>query len=290
MTTTDRPETPEPAGRPAVVPPPAEPALEQGRAGHGHMDPRASVLAGELPCGYLAPDGACHFQYVIGEMTGVEEDLLSAKGPWLPRLNQILGQRLVRLGALTERAPLLAAADALTSEDRGLLLIALRRASLGDIYEVKALCPACKRQGTFSIDLAALAVTPMPDRTQRTFTVALPSGRVATWHVMAPADEEWANRQAKRFEGERPTLIILARLDALDGVALDRAKGFDAARAAVRALPTRDRQALRAAFERHEGGVDDEVTFDCPDCGQEWTSALDVAQAGFFFPSALAER
>lgn len=280
--------TPEPAGRPAVVP--AEPAPEQGRVGAGHLDPRASGVWGELPCGHLTPDGAVHFQYGMAEMTGAEEDLLSARGPWLPRLNQILGQCLIRLGALTDRAALLGAAAALTSEDRGLLLIALRRASLGDVYEVKAACPGCAKQGTFSVDLAALEVTPMPDRAQRTFTTALPSGRVATWHVMAPADEEWTNKQAKRFAGEQPTLILLARLDTIDGAALDRAKGFDAARAAVRALPLRDRQALRADFDAREGGVDDQVEFACPDCGQEWKGALDVAQPGFFFPSATPGR
>jgi hypothetical protein len=262
--------------------------LEQGAAGCDVHEPRAATLSGELPCGHLDAAGTVHSSYVVNEMTGTEEDLLAGKGPVIPRLNRVIGNCLVSLGAITARADLQAAASALTSMDRMVLLIALRRASLGDAYDMKIACPACHKVAAFAVDLSGLAITPMPDRAVRVFTEPLPSGRVATWHVMGVVDEEWAARKRRGNEDDLLTLALLARVSQVGAVALDREGGWAAARAALKALPARDREALRRAFDAREGGVDDEVAFACEGCGHEWTAQLDVAQPGFFFPSAAS--
>ena len=264
--------------------------LEQGAAGMDVHEPRAAVLSGELPCGHLDAEGRVHFAYVVTEMTGVEEDLLAGKGPVIPRLNRVIGNCLVSLGSITERAALHAAAGALTSMDRMVLLIALRRASLGDAYDMRMGCPACHREAAFAVDLSGLEVTPMPDRTVRVFTEPLPSGRLATWHVMSTEDEEWASRKRRGNEDDLLTLSMLARVSHVGSVVLDRERGWAAARDALKALPMRDRERLRIAFDEREGGVDDEVEFACAECGHEWRASLDVAQPGFFFPSAASGR
>ena len=202
----------------------------------------------------------------------------------------MIGNCLVSLGSITDPLALHAAAQALTSMDRMVLLIALRRASLGDAYDMRMGCPSCHREAAFGVDLSGLEVTPMPDRTVRTFTEPLPSGRVATWHVMMTEDEEWAARKRRGNEDDLLTLSMLARVSRVGSQALDRERGWGEARSALKALPMRDRERLRIAFDEREGGVDDEVEFACAECGHEWRASLDVAQPGFFFPSAASGR
>jgi hypothetical protein len=268
----------------------AAPGVEQGKAGVNLHDPRAATLGGELPCGYIDAEGKAHFDYLVQEMSGVEEDILAGKGPVLGRLNRMIGNCLVQLGAITARGALRGIANVLTSMDRSVLLIAVRRASLGDLYDMRVICPKCSREIPFAVDLSELAITPMKDRYVRTFEEGLPSGRVALWRVMGVEDEEWAGRKRKTSEDDLATLSLAARVTHVDGRPLDRERGWAEALRTLKALPLRDREALRLAFDAREGGIDDKVAFACSACEHEWTANLDVSQPGFFFPSAASGR
>ncbi|MFA4971281.1 MAG: hypothetical protein WC683_01625 [bacterium] len=250
-------------------------------------DIRPTVLTVELPCGYLDREGSVHSELVVGEMTGYEEDLLTAKGPVLQRLNQIILNCTHRLGNIDDRAALNAAVAALTASDRMVALLAIRRVSLGDQYEVKVQCPSpeCRDEVRYTLDLAQVEIRPMQDRTQRVWEHTLSSGRVVRWHVMTAADEEWLSAKGKRKE-DTLTLGLLTRVEAIDGVPVERDRKHKEAMACLKGLPTRDRNEIRALFEQYEGHVDTVVDFACPSCQHEWRDDLNLGQPSFFFPSA----
>ena len=247
----------------------------------------SAVLAVELPCGYVDTGGVVQQELVVAEMTGYEEDLLAGKGPILQRLNQIILNCTRRLGSIEDRTQLNRAVNALTASDRMVALLAIRRVSLGDFYEVKLQCPNpdCKEEVRYTLNLADVEILPMADPTKRVFEHQLASGRRVAWHVMTSTDEEWLTRAGKKRE-DVLTLALLSRVDSIDGEAIDRGRDAKGAMARLKALSTRDRNEIRAQFEACEGHVDTVVDFACPSCQHEWRDELSLGQANFFFPSA----
>jgi hypothetical protein len=249
-------------------------------------EPRSGVVAGELTCGWLDERNQLHQSFVVCEMTGVEEDLLAGKGSVLPRLNRVITNCLESLGGLSEKPTLSRAVDGLTATDRMILLVAIRRASLGDAYSTKIKCPSCGKDSHISVDLASLETRKMADPTQRSFTVTLSSGLVVQWHIMTAQDEEWLQGQRKRqsSDNELLTLAMLSRIDAVGGTRLNRVTNLPSAIEVIRGLKSRERNELRNLFTATEGFLDTNVEYECPACSANFGGDLDVAQPGFFFP------
>ena len=260
------------------------------------MEPRSGVIADVLPCGFVDAEGGLHQQFVVREMTGSEEDLLAGKGPVLPRLNRVIANCLVSLGAIEERSALARIVDGLTATDRMVLLIAIRRASLGDDYTSKIKCPDCSKESNITVSLADLEKIPMPDPKTRNYLHTLSTGMQVGWHVMTGHDEDWLQGQRKRANSDNDllTLAMLARVDSIGKGAntqvLNRVAAFPSALAACKALLTRERNELRQMFTEIEGSVDTVVEYGCPSCNAEFRGDLDVAQTGFFFPAATPKR
>ncbi len=254
-----------------------------------HLDAKSSVQVFTLPIGLVMPDGALLRDAMVREMTGVEEEILASKGKVTPRLNRVIANCLIEIGG---QKATLAMVKGLTMLDRMFLLIAIRRVSLGDSYEVKLKCPntACLTDGTYRIDLGGLATTTPEDPRQRQHVLTTPSGTRIDWHTMNGEDEEWLEAMRAKLNGEGlPTLAMLARIDAIDGEPLPRDNGPDVKRSLSRlvSLSLRDRNAFRHAHATSEGDMDTEVEFACATCGFEFKAEMEVAAAGFFFPSGV---
>lgn len=259
------------------------------------LDPRAGIVSDVLPCGWLDDQGVLHQQFVVREMTGVEEDLLAGKGAVLPRLNKVISNCLDSLGSIADKVTLVRVVDGLTAADRMVLLIAIRRASLGDDYSSKIKCPDCGKESNITVSLADLEKRPMPTPEQRRYTHTLSTGRVVRWHIMTGHDEDWLQGLRKKMDDrDILTLAMLARIDAIstNGTEriLNRAAALPDAIAACKDLRSRERNELRAIFLETEGSVDTVVEYGCPSCSAEFKGDLDVAQAGFFFPAATQKR
>jgi len=262
-----------------------EPIKQDATKGHV-LDIGPGSIAVELPCGYI--DGeAVHASAVVREMRGHEEDILAGSGPVSARMNAIIGNCLIGVGSISEPSKLRGIVERLMAPDRMALLIAIRRASLGDKFDAHVVCPLCKGEQHVTLDLKEVETVPMPDRMTREKTSALPSGIEIVWHVLTNDDEEWLTEKRKK-KVDLLTLGLLARIDMVNGDDIDRSQGYRRAVSAVKDLSMRDRTALRAIFEKEEGKVDTNVTFECsnPDCGHEWSGKMDIGQRGFFFPSA----
>tara|TARA_Y100000310_G_C20692441_1_gene823225 strand:+ start:1404 stop:2183 length:780 start_codon:yes stop_codon:yes gene_type:complete len=254
------------------------------------MDAKSGTISGNLASGVSVSDGVLEYDFVVQEMTGVEEDLLGGKGPIMPRLNQVILNCLVSLGGVNEKSKLSSLVRALASVDRMILLIAIRRASLGDMYRVKFSCPSCQATNNASVDLSLLEVeTSTTGGSQH--KLELDSGRVIEWHTMTGIDEEWLQSQQKRQEklgqSDVLTLAMLTRIDGVDGTELDRVKNLKESLKTLKNLRLSERNEIRSAFKMNEGSIDTEIEYQCSNCTNEFKSDLDVGQVGFFFPSGI---
>lgn len=263
--------------------------------GRGHyLDPAATTMTGTLPCGYIDLDsGDLYTSFVVREISGREEDLLVGKGAPLQRFNQVIANCLVSIGPITSRSRMREVVLDLPEADREAILITLRRASLGDIFDMRVVCPnpKCKEQMDKKLDLGSLELIKMENPKERHLETDLPSGRVVSWHVMTGHDGEWMEAQDKKSREERPlTLSALARIDSINGVKLDREKGFRKAMDMIGALPSRDRDEFRWVVEEHEGDIDTDIELDCPYCRHEWWGTLPIGSMDFFFRSARRSR
>jgi hypothetical protein len=254
-------------------------------------DARSGVIAGKLTCGWLDERNQLHQDYVVVEMTGVEEDLLTGKGQVLPRLNRVITNCLESLGSITEKHTIARAVDNLTATDRMILLIAIRRASLGDIYSTRIKCPSCGAESNVGLNLSTLETRDMLDPLKRDFEVTLSTGRKVRWHIMTGRDEEWlqGQRKSSRSENDVLTLAMLSRIDEVDGVRIDRVRGIHDAIDTIKRLKSRERNELRNEFTTNEGFMDSNVEYSCPSCSSDFSGELDVAQTNFFFPAGASK-
>lgn len=255
-------------------------------------EPRSGIVSGKLTCGWVDERGQLHQTFVVKEMTGVEEDLLAGKGPVLQRLNTVISNCTESIGTIVERPTIARAVDGLTATDRMLLLVSVRRASLGDRYNTKIKCPSCEKESHVSLNLANLEVREMEKPEQRTFESVLDTGLVVKWHIMTGQDEDWLQGQRKRSKTDNDllTLAMLARVDEVGGQKVDRNRNIGEAVDQMKRMRSRERNQLRNIFTATEGFIDTNVEYTCPSCSAEFRGDLDVAQTGFFFPQEESKR
>lgn len=242
--------------------------------------PRAPIGSVTLPCGLI--DGANLITTaLVREIRGHEEDLLgSDKVKPIDKLTEIIARCTVKLGDRTEPGFIQRAASEMTVGDRSVLILAIRRFTLGDVYPFQDVCPNpnCKLKSLYQVDLSTLEQRPMEDPMRRVYDVNLPSGGTARFHVMTGLDEA----RIAKFQTDQLSQSLLARLELLNG--------NSPLLADVKRLDMRDRNALRDAFEEVEGGLDTSIQMQCPECQHEFERDLDIGQQGFFFPSRTRKR
>lgn len=261
---------------------------------HGYsthfLDPKPTTGIYSLPCGFVDDEGNLHRGVHLREMTGVEEEVLAGTGEVGAKLDRVIANCLVSIGAAEQTG--LSVVKRLPVVDRVFLVIALRRVSLGDNYRIEAKCPHCGETHKYDIDLGALTVREMAEPEKRSFEGTLPSGRQFKWHVMTGDDEDWLNEAKKRLKGHGAvTLAMMARIDELDGQALPKdpkhRRELVASVEAISKLGLRDRNYLRRTFTDFEGDVDTSIEFSCESCGSDFSADMRVDPQAFFFPSEM---
>lgn len=252
------------------------------------IDPSSTEMFGRLPCGVVV-NGEVRRDFEVSEMTGYEEDILAGNGPVTERMTRVIYNCLVSLGGITKDQPdeLAAAVASLLMPDRMFLLIAIRRVTVGSLFRMRILCPNCKKKGYVSIDLVTIKTFSMEDALVRSFEEDLGGGVTVLWHAMNATDEAWLTDERDGSDGSsKVTLAMLARVDAVNGVKLDRKTplGLKNAISTLKGLSLSKRLALRELFKKREGEVDDSVKYKCPSCGFAIEGDIDFSQADFFFP------
>lgn len=246
-----------------------QPELEQ---------PKSSIDEFELPCGYLDADGTLHTSVVVREMTGEEEEILAARNmPVTKKINKILSRCTASIGEIS--GPMVErVVPEMTQGDRIFLLLAIRRATLGDEMPFISRCPACDAENKLTIDLSELEVKKMKDPMVRVYDATLPSGGNAVRMKVLTGRGEDAISKASNRGKDIISTAIFCRIESID----DKPPTMKD----LKAMSLRDRNFLRDQWEENEGGVETEIEAECPSCDNEYTTELDISQQGFFNPSA----
>lgn len=243
----------------------------------GLREERPGEFSGTLISGYIDAEGKVQRQFHIRELTGAEEDILASRGGGASKLNRVIANCIIQLGPETSPATVARLVRNLTAADRELLLIAIRRASFGSLWDANMNCPQCGKQSHITINLAKLERTEMPEPTKREYVELFDSGTQIGWHVLSCNDEEWLEEWRAKLEGkDLMSLAILSRVDYINDEKIEKSSTRDVEKAlkSVQTLRMRDRNALRESFLSREGHLDTEVEFQCPHCNRESKTGL----------------
>jgi hypothetical protein len=244
-------------------------------------EPKSSVDAFELPCGYLDEEGNLHTSVEINEMTGEEEEVLAAKNmPISKKVHKVLRSCVERLGAYKDHDIDKILPD-LTQGDRIFILFAIRRVTLGNEMPFVAKCPECEQESMLTVDLADLEIKKMPDAKIRAYDVTLPkSKKKVRMKVLTGRGEDMIGKAVQSGK-DLISYAILARVDAIDGK--------PAGLADLKAMSIADRNYLKNIWEDYEGGVETEIDVTCPQCDHEFKTTIGIGDQGFFNPLAASK-
>jgi hypothetical protein len=268
--------------------------------------------------GYTDEEGVLHNEVELRAMTGHEEDLLGNRSiPMIQRMDNIMGNCVLRLGKLTDKADILKAVRHMPSGTRTHLLICQRVAghwkTVKDVYEMEVRCPSrssCGKIGYYKLNLLDLETFEPEDPSNLLFKTKLPySEDEIEWHVMTGVEDRIMQAVADEGIGGETSALsyaILLRLrewngesvelgarDFLTGGKKPKLKLSKKAKELllrVKNLSTGDRDHLRGEFDDNEPGVEVDIEIECQHCGLEFIARLDVAQESFFFPRATSRR
>ena len=252
-------------------------SVEQMMTVQAMETPSSSVGACELPCGYIDSQGKLYTDAQVREITGYEEDMLASDAVPAPqKLDMLLAGCTVRIGPVADPGMIAAIIPTLTVGDRVALLFAIRRATLGDSLPIRHECPnkACRVKSLFVLDLKDLKVQKMADPMKRVYDVALPSGRTVRFRVSTGEDETRTAKLVKKDKVDAISLMMLMRIELVDGQ--------PPTLEVLKKMGMRDRSYLRRQFNQVEGGIDTSIDLECPKCGTEWSTELNVSANSFF--------
>ena len=268
-------------------------------------EPKSTIGVFELPCGYLDASGVLHTEVLLNEISGRDEDMLANdKIPANKKMNQLLTSCIARIGSITDKGAIASIVPDLLVGDRVFLVFAVRRVSLGDDYPYKDTCPSCEKESLMSINLSELDIVKMSDPKKRVFDARMPSkaaikawandgedvpepersnptGRTVRFKMLTGRDEEKAG---KGTSGPESISVLLGlRILMLD----DKPPTIED----LQNLTMSERSYIRdVVFRAGDGGVDTTLDVTCPQCAHEFKRELDIAQMGFFFPSAARKN
>jgi hypothetical protein len=170
----------------------------------------------------------------------------------------------------------------LHAEDERVILLRVRRRTYpsSPIIEFEWRCgppavpkgQACGSKNLSQVNLDEIVLRPLPACEPLHLPV---SGKTATYDPPTGATAAEYMRLRKRSGTFDPTHLFLARKVKLDGVLATAAMLDD--------LLGEDRTLLKRALQR-EGGADTSVEAECPECGAEYRTKVEMLP-GFFFPA-----
>jgi len=254
-------------------------SIEQTIIENELLDPRSDMGHFVLPCGYIidTDDGKKLLRDIhLREMTGHEEDLLSADMAFDRKMNGLIAACTQSLGPIEDPRMIAKIVPKLLEGDRLFLFFALRRVSLGDSYPFREKCPSCSKMSVHNFNLADLEMVEMPDPMKRAYEVTLPgSNDIAVIRCLTGEDEP--RRQQLKNRLQPLSLQIFLRLVSYNGE--------EATINHVRGMTQRDRAFLRGKFVEIDGGVETRIKLNCSKCSYEFERDLDPSHPGFFSPS-----
>lgn len=129
-----------------------------------------------LPGGYLAIGKELASTAEVRELNGSDEEAIAKSGSVSRSLQTLLARGLVKIGNEEATAEHI---DNLLAGDRDAILLAIRRVTFGNTFDLVIRCPMCKEQQDCSIDLVDdVPVKKLKDPSERVWTVDTRIGKV----------------------------------------------------------------------------------------------------------------
>lgn len=251
-----------------------------------YLDPKPTTKFVTLPVGVEVGGRMVH-AVQLREITGVEEEVLAAEGPLARKLTEVIASCAMIEGTPATYEQVMDMANV----DRMFLLLQLRAVSLGDMYQMRVVCPACGATGDYAVDITKLEVL-APEPTGSLVSpglavVTLPkSGKAVTLCVATGRSEELVQDLLAAGASE-VTVLLYAHIRAVDGASFGRDKAQRKQELDwLRSLSMADRNRLRGEITHLGGKLDTDLDFACASCGHEHKGSLELS-ADFFFPSAM---
>lgn len=211
-------------------------------------------------------DGAYVKDFVVRELTGRDEEALSRLSDVGDVFPLLMERGLVRLG---QDKPSSDSVDALLAGDWSTILLAIRRATFGDTYEMPVTCRNCQTKWSAEMDLSQIRIIEVPKEDMVFEWEGRHGARYRATMLFGAAQRKILN--GKKTSAEVATQVLRECIQSVN----DRPLITDSQ---VLDMPLTDRRALmQQIMDRKVGPELEEVTTACPRCGAEQQDMLSIA-------------
>lgn len=212
-----------------------------------------------LPSGYIGSDGKLHSTAEVRELNGMDEEAMSKVDTLIRLWSTILSRGVVNIGGIPVTEEML---DKLLIGDRDALVLAVYKATFGNVSKIEAFCTGCKEYKTVLFDLTSDIKTkklldPIKDRTFEVY------GKKSKYLVTLPtgATQKDMSSDPNKTDAELKTSILEHCVLEIDDQPL-------MTKMQIKAIGIQDRTLLVDQIaERNPGPQFENFTIDCPDCG-----------------------
>lgn len=240
----------------------------------------------KLPIGYTDGEGRTHRTVVLRKMTGKEEAILADRrfqrnGGKL--VTELLHSCLVQLGDLKKNGS--DTMEELYSADRNYLLLKLRSITFGSAMPARYTCPGCGETAQVDEDLEDLPVRTLSDgESLDEITVELEDGyvdkdgqahRAVRLRLPTGADESAVAAQMRLNPSLGKNALLARCLISLGDLPRHRVEAIGPKILAE--LTLTDRRLIDRALNDSAPGVEMVRHVDCPGCGQNFKTTLDLS-------------
>lgn len=187
-------------------------------------------------------------------------------------------------GPYTPKKDGLVSWDDVLQGDRMEVLRSTRIKTRGPELDYRIPCPNCRQPVEETIDLSELPVRPLPETSVdhvakgTPIRVRLPvCGTVVGFKLLRGRDDKGLAAIQKQHAHTRSSTYLRFRMLEVEGVKQPDWTSW------IQNLSTEDAAFLRAAYDEHDCGVDQERDFTCGSCGHVWLEDVRFG-ADFLFP------
>lgn len=231
----------------------------------------------DLLAGYTDKDGVVHKTFTLREMTGADEEYINRpdiKTNGAKVATSLLARCVTSIGTLTKKSVGSPKAwedifKEMLVGDRDIILIELRRLSIGETIEVTHNCPNpnCKAKLKTEVSIDELAITPFNGEFVIPFE--LPRGYRDKKGVI---HKKGVMRRPNGLDGELLTPLAKNNIAKAETTLLTRICKFDDGayidESVMSGLSIKDRQYLQSILHDNQFGVEMSVDVMCDHCGE----------------------
>ena len=236
-----------------------------------------------LLAGYVDKDGITHSTFTLREMTGADEEFVNRsdiKTNGAKVATALLSRCVLSVGTLTRKSvgnpkDWENIFKEMYTGDRDIMLLELRRLSIGDTIEVTHTCPNSECKAKLKTEVSIDELTILEFDGMREIPFELPKGYKDRKGVL---HKTGIMRRPNGLDGELLTPLAKNNIAKAETTLLTRICKFDDGayidESVMASLSVRDRNYLQTLLNDHQFGIDMTVDVMCDHCGEYFKGNL----------------